>query len=178
MPVLENERWELFAQKLAAGENATSAYESVGFKRSRSNAARLSANENVRRRVSEIQQAAANRAEITLAGILSELDEAISIAKQKGQPNALINAASLRSRLGGLLTERAEIAITTPEPEPTNFAELFAKIIRETGLQQAKALAAAYKIEWNDAEIMSLVNADEPQRSAARQQAIANGGHR
>jgi methionine salvage enolase-phosphatase E1 len=58
----------LFAQKLAAG------YESAGFKRSRSNATRLRANESVRQRVAEIQAAGANSAEGTVARLLAELD--------------------------------------------------------------------------------------------------------
>ena len=134
MGTLENERWELFAQKLAAGENATSAYERVGFKRSRSNASRLSANENVRRRVCEIQQAAAQSAEITLAGVLRELDQAIEIARVKGQPNALVNAAALRAKLGGLMVERSQVEVQQVEfgPEMTT-GEILAKVCAESG---------------------------------------------
>ena len=109
MPPLRNARHEKFCQELAKGQSAHQSYIDAGFRPSRQNAGRLKTKEDVAARVLEIQQAAANRAEITLEGILRELDEAISIAKQKGQPNALINAASLRSRLGGLLTEKIEV---------------------------------------------------------------------
>src|SRR5262249_52387603 len=111
MGVLQNQRWELFAQKIAAGETTVRAYELAGFKRSRSNAARLRADERISARVLEIQQAAANRAEISLEGVLRELDEAIALAKQRGQPNALINAAQLRAKLGGLLVERQQVEV-------------------------------------------------------------------
>src|SRR6516164_10007102 len=109
MPVLANQRHEKFAQLLAEGKSASESYVLAGYRDNRHNAARLKSFEPVRQRVLEIQQAGATRAEISLEGILRELDEAISIAKQKGQPNALINAAQLRSRLGGLLTEKIEV---------------------------------------------------------------------
>jgi len=109
VPPLRNARHEKFCQELAQGRSAAEAYINAGFRASRQNAGRLRTRDDVAARILEIQRVAANRAEITLEGILRELDEAISIAKQKGQPNALINAASLRSRLGGLLTEKIEV---------------------------------------------------------------------
>src|SRR6516165_5860821 len=102
MPVLENQRHEIFAQEIAKGKTASESYVLAGFKPNRANASRLKANSNIVRRVLELSEAGATRAEITLEGILRELDEAISIAKQKGQPNALINAAQLRAKLCGL----------------------------------------------------------------------------
>ncbi len=128
MPILKNERHELFAQQLAQGKSATEAYELAGFKPSRKNASRLRAKEDVGARVCEIQAVAARSAEITLEGILRELDEAITIAKHKGQPNALINAASLRSRLGGLLTEKVEITTknaTSDNASPDEILQAF-----------------------------------------------------
>lgn len=70
---LPNPRHELFAQELAKGQTADAAYALAGFKPHRGNAARLSANESVRERVSAIQLAAAERAEITVAEVLREL---------------------------------------------------------------------------------------------------------
>ena len=71
MPVLQNQRWELYAQHVAAGKTSTEAYELAGFKRSRSNAARL--------------------CEISLESVCRELDEAISVARAKGQAAPLVN---------------------------------------------------------------------------------------
>jgi hypothetical protein len=168
MPVLENQRWELFAQKIAAGESTVSAYELAGFKRSRSNSVRLRANESVAARILEIQQASATRAEITLEGILRELDEAISIAKQKGQPNALINAAALRSRLGGLLVEKAEIAVTTEQTEPQSTAEVLANVMEKVGERAARALADAFNVEFDEAAIRALYNGANGSQASTR----------
>src|SRR6516164_8896294 len=158
MPVLSNQRHEKFAQLLAEGRSASESYVLAGYRDNRHNAARLKSFEPVRQRILEIQQAGATRAEITLEGILRELDEAIAIAKQKGQPNALINAAALRSRLGGLLVEKAEIAVTTEQTEPQSSAEVLADVMEKVGERAARALADAFNIEFNEAAIRALYN--------------------
>jgi phage terminase small subunit len=117
VPILKNERHELFAQQLAQGKSATEAYEIAGFKPSRKNASRLRAKEDIAGRVGEIQSVAAQSAEITLAGVLRELDQAIEIARTKGQANAMVSAASLRSRLGGLLVDKQEVRLTDARDE-------------------------------------------------------------
>jgi hypothetical protein len=60
VPILPDPRHERFAQNLAAGMNATAAYEAAGFKANRGNAATLKANQAVSKRVAELQQATAD----------------------------------------------------------------------------------------------------------------------
>jgi hypothetical protein len=170
MAILSNQRHEKFAQLLAEGRSASESYVLAGYRDNRHNAARLKSFEPVRQRVLEIQQAGATRAEISLEGILRELDEAISIAKQKGQPNALINAAQLRAKLGGLLVEKAEIAVTTEQNEPTSAAEVLADVMEKVGERAAQALAEAFGIQFDRAAIMALY--DGPNGSQRQQQAI------
>ena len=55
MPVLRNQRQELFAQALAQGKTADAAYENAGYRRNRHNASRLKTNETVVARVLELQ---------------------------------------------------------------------------------------------------------------------------
>jgi hypothetical protein len=109
VPFLENERHELFAQQLAQGKSASEAYVLAGFKSSRHNASSLRTKEHINARVLELQQAAAKSCEITLESVCRELDEAIAVARAKGQAAPLVNAASLRARLGGLLVEKVEV---------------------------------------------------------------------
>lgn len=71
MPVLKNQRHELFAQHIAKGSSAIEAYEKAGYKPDRGAATRLSA--KVSNRVSEILTSAANKVEITQARIMDEL---------------------------------------------------------------------------------------------------------
>lgn len=73
MPILKNQKHEAFAQALAKGQNADEAYQAAGFKANRGNAARLKANDNIRKRVAEIAESAANRAEIDIARTLREM---------------------------------------------------------------------------------------------------------
>ena len=70
---LKNARWERFAQGLAKGLTGDKAYEKAGYKRSRRNASRLRTNEDIQARVKEILSKAAERAEITIADVISEL---------------------------------------------------------------------------------------------------------
>ena len=53
--VLRNSRHERFAQELTTGKTADAAYVLAGYRENRSNAARLSANRDILKRVAEIQ---------------------------------------------------------------------------------------------------------------------------
>ena len=168
MPVLPNPRHEKFAEQLAQGRTATEAYILAGFKPSRRNASRLKSNEDVAARVLEIQQAAAQSAEITLAGVLRELDQAIDIARTKGQPNALVNAAALRAKLGGLMIERQQIEVQQSEfTLDMTCEEILQKVAREAGTKAAIALAEAFQIDPADYDLSGNKPIVEPAPVAA-----------
>lgn len=73
MQPLENQRHELFAQYIAKGSSAIEAYTKAGYMPHRSSASDLLANPNIQKRVAELQKAAADRTEITVARVLEEL---------------------------------------------------------------------------------------------------------
>jgi phage terminase small subunit len=73
MPVLSNPRHERFAQELAKGKSANEAYVLAGYEENRGNATRLNANESIQSRVAEIQSRGAQRAEVTVERVVSEL---------------------------------------------------------------------------------------------------------
>lgn len=73
MPALSNTRHEAFAQAIAKGETGDHAYVSAGYKPSRKNASRLRSNEDIQRRVAELTERAATRAEIDITRTLQEL---------------------------------------------------------------------------------------------------------
>src|SRR6476620_2968333 len=58
---LRNPRHEKFVQELAIGKSADAAYVAAGYRANRSNAARLSANQDIQKRVVEIQSMGAQR---------------------------------------------------------------------------------------------------------------------
>lgn len=73
MPVLVNPKHERFAQEMAKGKSATDAYVLAGYKPNQPNAARLISNDMVKARVGEILGRAADKAEITIARVVTEL---------------------------------------------------------------------------------------------------------
>ena len=85
MPVLPNNKHELFAQGLAKGLSADAAYQAAGYKRDRGNAARLTANDSIHKRVAEIQGKAAEKAEVTKAWVMARLKEIVERAMQAVQ---------------------------------------------------------------------------------------------
>jgi hypothetical protein len=117
MGPLRSARHERFAQALFAGKSIVQAYADAGYARYRQNAARLlMTNDDVRTRLAELQEEAARASEITVQSICADLDEAIEVAKAKGQATAMVSAAGLRAKLAGLLIDRAEVAISTTTP--------------------------------------------------------------
>ena len=117
MPILENERHELFAQKLAEGKSATEAYQLAGFKPSRKNASRLRANEGVSARVAELQCNAARASEVSIQSILVELNDAIDVARTKGQAQAMVSASSMKAKISGLLTTKVELEVSRTDDD-------------------------------------------------------------
>ena len=109
MPILENQRHELFAQEIAKGKSASEAYKIAGYRPSRKNAGRLKTKEDINARVSELQGVAARSTEITIKFICRELDEANAVAKERGQASAMVSASALRAKLAGLMVERVEV---------------------------------------------------------------------
>jgi phage terminase small subunit len=108
MPVLANPKHELFAQELAKGRTQVQAYEKAGYKPSDSNSTKLAGRPEVQARVAEITGRGAIRAEITVAAILEELEEARSLAKKIDQPAPMVSASMGKAKLAGFLTERVE----------------------------------------------------------------------
>ena len=73
MGILRNTKHELFALALAKGDTATRAYAAGGFKGHRSNASRMIANDIIKARVRELQQAVAEKHIVTQVEALTEL---------------------------------------------------------------------------------------------------------
>ncbi|RJP45455.1 hypothetical protein C4587_00730 [Candidatus Parcubacteria bacterium] len=109
MGVLKNPRWERFAQELAKGKTADAAYEQVGFKKNRHNAARLAREEHIRTRVAEL---------------LAERDEMARKATEKAAEALSIDRQWVMSRL----IENAQAASAAEDYGPSNKAlELLGK---------------------------------------------------
>jgi hypothetical protein len=110
MPPLPNSRREKFVQELASGHSAAEAYELAGYKRNYGNCIRMKANESVTARVLELQHRGAVRAEVTVASLVQELDEARTAALQLGQASAAVAATMGKAKITGQIIDRTEIA--------------------------------------------------------------------
>lgn len=105
MPVLRNARHEAFAQALAKGKSATEAMAAAGYADPR-NSTRLTKNDEIRRRVDELQGRGAKKVEVTLESLAAELDEARAIAAGEKQSSAMVAATMGKAKLFGLIVEK------------------------------------------------------------------------
>lgn len=111
MAALTNPKHERFAQALAKGSTATDAYAEAGYKPHDSNAARLSGNDRIQARVTELLERAAHRVEISVATVTERL---LKIA-EKGEGSA---EAPLLSVARAALMDAAKLNGLVPEKKP------------------------------------------------------------
>ena len=109
MPILRNPRHERFAQELAAGKSAAEAYERAGYVKNFGNCIRLKGNERVSARVAEIQYGSAARAEVSVASLLGELEEARLLALKHGQASAAAQCSMGKAKITGHIIDRREV---------------------------------------------------------------------
>jgi hypothetical protein len=109
MPALRNQRHEKFVLALFEGKSASEAYVIAGYKPCRQNAARLTTKDDIRHRLTELQNETAATAKVTLETILADLVDAAAVAKSKGQGQALVSAAMAKAKLLGLDIQRIEV---------------------------------------------------------------------
>lgn len=108
MPALSNPRHERFAQELAKGKSASEAYVGAGYRANRGNAAALAREQHISTRADEIKDRGSIRAEVTLASLLDEAEQARSLAMKLGQPAAAIAAVKEKGVLSGHRIEKRE----------------------------------------------------------------------
>jgi phage terminase small subunit len=109
MPVLENARWERFAQFLAEGKTATEAYALAGYKPSRFNASHLADNPKVIERLRQITTKRAVAAAVTAESLIEQNQRVYVSAMKSGQLSAAVGVNKEISILAGVRIERAEI---------------------------------------------------------------------
>ena len=121
MPALKNDRHERFAQGLAKGLSADEAYREAGYKPNRGNAIRLKANENVLKRLSELQEQNARKTAVTVQSLTEELEEARGLALSEKQSSAAVSATMGKAKLHGFAVEKRHhsgtVALVTITPD-------------------------------------------------------------
>ena len=131
MPPLPNPRHERFAQALFKGETADAAYEIAGYKANRGNASRLKANEYILMRLAELQAAASKSAEVSVASLLQELEDAREKASNLDQLSAAVRAIEAKAKVSGLLINRTEIGGPGAFAEAETIEEVIEATVRQ-----------------------------------------------
>jgi hypothetical protein len=120
MPVLSNPRHEAFAQALARGLPATAAYVEAGYKANAGNACTLKSQQNISKRVVELQEeqlaihqqataAAALSAQVTIESLIAEAEAARAKAmSEKGGAAAAVSALTAKAKLAGMWREKVD----------------------------------------------------------------------
>jgi len=112
MPVLTNAKWERFCQELAKGKTADEAYVLAGYKENRHNASRLKTTETVSARLAEILGRAADRVELTVSRVVTNLERIAEKAEALGEASGLNVAKSAwvdAAKVQGLVVDRKEV---------------------------------------------------------------------
>ncbi|WP_208647127.1 terminase small subunit [Mesorhizobium kowhaii] len=112
-PALDNPRHERFCQLRAYGWPAYKAYQQAGFKCSKqtafANSSRLLRSAKISSRIRELVEEFADAVIVTREWLAAELDCAIAVAHQRGQPAAAISAIMAKAKLFGLIgSKRAD----------------------------------------------------------------------
>lgn len=75
-------------------------------------ASELMGNREVKGRIAELQQMAAERALVTVQSLTQELEEARALALREGQSAAAVSASMGKAKLHGLLVDKAAVTGT------------------------------------------------------------------
>lgn len=114
--MLKSQRQELFAQGLVQGKSQEQAYIDAGYSSASAvtAASRLSTNVKVRERVAEMQNRAAERAEITASQIIDRLmgiADRCEDAEGTGSLGVAVKALVEAAKVGGLVTVKSEATV-------------------------------------------------------------------
>lgn len=106
MPALANARHEKFAQELVKGATASDACRAVGI--DPRNSTRLMKNDEILRRVGELQERAAANVVISREWVLEQLIDNAAQAKQQGDIGPSNQALQLIGKEIGMFVDRSE----------------------------------------------------------------------
>lgn len=145
---LANARQELFAQLVAEGKPASTAYAEAGYKPNDSAASRLCGNVKVRDRIDHLLARAARRVEFTLEDAARRFDKDWKFARKEGKPSAAVAASVAKAKLFGLMGSdtpggaQVNVAVFVGAPEREGVSAWMERKARErqerlTGERQA-----------------------------------------
>jgi hypothetical protein len=133
MPVLHNQRHELFAQHLASGKTATEAIALAGYKPNGRNADALKKRQEIARRVAELQSRNLDIQDQTTAisdeRLAAQFAKAYAIAEEAKRPEAMVAATIAQAKFSGRWVERSETTQVN-EFAGMNLAEMRQELVK------------------------------------------------
>lgn len=135
--MLDNPKHEAFAQAVAKGSPAYTAYRDAGYTvksdaAASVNASRLLSVARVASRVKELQAASAEIAVVSAAHLSDQLEEIRLKAIAANQMGAAAQAVMGRAKLHGLIIDKAEVKDVTPMDPAQRQAEIN-RLLAKTG---------------------------------------------
>jgi hypothetical protein len=165
---LKNTRREKFCLAVAEGKSFTEAHQIAGYKPCRQNAARLMTFDDIKQRVAELQQSAAKTSEVTIVGLLQELEHARQRADSLGQLSAAVKAITSKAAISGLLIERHEVGRPGDFDDCDSPAQIVSKLREMVGDDATELFCACFGINESGQEVVTSGSPASWRRKLAR----------
>ena len=116
---------EKFCQSIVSGENQSDAYRSaydstqMAAKTVNEKASRLMGKDNIGARVEELRAPVVKEVQYDLKAAMDEANLALMMAQAQENPSVMVAAVALRSKLSGLLIEKAAAPLSVLETAST-----------------------------------------------------------
>lgn len=94
----------------------------------------------------------AKKSDITMDKVLTDIEQAIEMAKAQAKPNDLVNAAMAQAKLVGHLRERTEIGQPGDFDGLEDISDILEKLAADAGPEAALAVAKAFGYAKDDLE--------------------------
>jgi len=115
MPVLDNQRHEVFCHNIVKGMSATDAYTNAGYKKSRQCASALLSKQDIQERIKELKEASASRVEITKSAVIELMQDIIEEAREAGQYGPAMTGAIKFGIECGMFETKSKVTISNPK---------------------------------------------------------------
>lgn len=101
----------------------------------------------VGQRIDELREKMAKKADITMDKVLTDLQEALTMARLHAKPSDMISASMAQAKLVGLLRDRVETGAVGDFDGIEDISEILEKVAKEEGPEAALALSKAFGLD-------------------------------
>lgn len=102
---------------------------------------------DIQQREQELRDKMAKKSDITMEKVLTDIQEALNLARSQAKPNDMVNAVMAQAKLVGLLRDRVETGGVGDFDGMENISEILEKVREEAGPEAALALSKAFGLD-------------------------------